>query len=165
MSTSLNDVVFEIYRELEHIHKQDLHNMEEWHNNTLLRTKLKRALNHPSLVVRKLHSLLFPKTPNEYEKRFIKWSRIWSEKSLMPNVFTPAGKTFPDTKIAVYTCITGGYDEIKEPFYVDDSIDYYAVTDSVKHTGRGGGMDIYSSTGRTSGAVQREETALCKTPS
>lgn len=32
-------------------------------------------------------------------------------------------------KIAVYTCITGGYDSIKEPLYVNPDIDYLVFTD------------------------------------
>lgn len=36
---------------------------------------------------------------------------------------------FLDDKIAVYTCIIGSYDEVKEPLYVPDNCDFYAVTD------------------------------------
>ena len=34
-----------------------------------------------------------------------------------------------DARIAVYTCITGNYDTIKEPLYHNPNIDYFAVTD------------------------------------
>ena len=36
---------------------------------------------------------------------------------------------FSNDRIAVYTCITGGYDSLREPFVHPDNIDYYAVTD------------------------------------
>ncbi|MBQ6112253.1 MAG: DUF616 domain-containing protein [Synergistaceae bacterium] len=46
------------------------------------------------------------------------------------NEFIPTDKKFPGTKIAVYKVITGGYDNLKDPVYIDDEIDYYAFTDS-----------------------------------
>ncbi len=36
---------------------------------------------------------------------------------------------FSDKQIAVYTCLFGDYDEILEPPFVPDNIDYYIVTD------------------------------------
>ena len=36
---------------------------------------------------------------------------------------------FSDDKIAVYTCITGGYDDIIEPLFVPNNCDFYAITD------------------------------------
>ena len=36
---------------------------------------------------------------------------------------------FFNERIAVYTCITGGYDKLIEPLVKPDNIDYYAVTD------------------------------------
>lgn len=36
---------------------------------------------------------------------------------------------FLDERIAVYTCITGGYDAVVEPLFIPDNCDYYAVTD------------------------------------
>ncbi len=34
-------------------------------------------------------------------------------------------------KIAIYTCITGNYDSILQPLYVEDGCDYYLITDNV----------------------------------
>ena len=39
---------------------------------------------------------------------------------------------FHNKKIVVYTCITGNYDKIQEPYYVSDNIDYVMFSD-VKH--------------------------------
>lgn len=36
---------------------------------------------------------------------------------------------FLNERIAVYTCITGGYDSVVEPLFIPDNCDYYAVTD------------------------------------
>ncbi len=36
---------------------------------------------------------------------------------------------FSDERIAVYTCITGRYDSLREPLVHPDNIDYYAITD------------------------------------
>ena len=33
-------------------------------------------------------------------------------------------------KIAIYTCVTGGYDSIKEPVFINDKIDYFIFTDN-----------------------------------
>ncbi len=33
-------------------------------------------------------------------------------------------------KVAIYTCITGGYEELIQPNYIDDNADYYCITDS-----------------------------------
>lgn len=37
-----------------------------------------------------------------------------------------------NAKIAVYSCITGNYDEIKEPFLISKNVDYYLFTDNSK---------------------------------
>jgi hypothetical protein len=37
--------------------------------------------------------------------------------------------SFPNCKIVVYTCIWGKYDEIIEPYYINNNIDYYIITD------------------------------------
>ena len=34
-------------------------------------------------------------------------------------------------KIAIYTCITGGYDDVKPPHYVEDDCDYYLISDDI----------------------------------
>ena len=38
-------------------------------------------------------------------------------------------------KIAVYTCITGGYDGIQQPLTIDDECDYYCITDNMNDDG------------------------------
>ncbi len=37
---------------------------------------------------------------------------------------------FQNKKIAVYTCVTGGYDNIQEPLFVSDNVDYILFTDN-----------------------------------
>lgn len=44
------------------------------------------------------------------------------------NHFTATKNQYNDLKIAIYTVSTGGYDNIKEPIYVDENIDYYVFT-------------------------------------
>lgn len=36
---------------------------------------------------------------------------------------------FLDERVAVYTCITGGYDSVIDPLFVPDNCDFYALTD------------------------------------
>lgn len=38
--------------------------------------------------------------------------------------------TNPDARIAIYTCITGSYDNIAEPYFTSDRISYYLYTDT-----------------------------------
>lgn len=38
-------------------------------------------------------------------------------------------KISSDKKIVVYTCITGGYDDVQEPFYSNPNVDYIIYTD------------------------------------
>ena len=115
MSTSLNEVVFELLCEV---------NAQAKEKNM---TKVQKFFREPTEI--------FP------------WLK-WHIKGLMceygrknyalinakgsPNEFEPTDKTFPDAKIAVYTVITGGYDNLKSPIYVDDALDYYVVTDTEK---------------------------------
>lgn len=41
------------------------------------------------------------------------------------------GEPMDGIKVAVYTCITNGYDTVKEPIYIDNDTDYYLFTDSM----------------------------------
>jgi hypothetical protein len=54
-------------------------------------------------------------------------SKIMREGEI-PNYFIPNYRGEKDVKLAVYTVITGGYDEIKEPIFIDDNVDYYVIT-------------------------------------
>lgn len=38
-------------------------------------------------------------------------------------------KLLKNKKIAIYTCIVGDYDRLKEPFFTQDNVDYYLFTD------------------------------------
>lgn len=38
-------------------------------------------------------------------------------------------------KVAVYSCITGNYDSLREPLLVDDLLDYYLISDAKKNNG------------------------------
>lgn len=52
-----------------------------------------------------------------------------NRKLLEMNRFVATDKVFKDAKFAIYTVNTGGYDQIYEPLYIDESIDYYIYTD------------------------------------
>lgn len=46
-------------------------------------------------------------------------------------------------KIVVYTCITGSYDDLKEPFFTNDFLDFIVITDQeVSHTSKWKKLDI-----------------------
>ncbi len=129
MSTSLNDVVRELYKEVK---TQTEFSMER------KRPRLLRLYSKPSLL------LLWIKHLFRYICYHYGRVHFMEKKSgrILNKIddFMPTQKVFPDIKIAVYTAITGGYDELRDPIYVDDNIDYYAFTDSVIHTNGGGGM-------------------------
>ncbi len=42
----------------------------------------------------------------------------------------PQIKNRENKRIAVYTCITGNYDKLQEPTYINDQCDYFVITDS-----------------------------------
>ena len=115
MSTSLNDTVAEVYREV----------MIQTEEKSILRKLRKKPLG----VFRRMR---------QYVRRMLcKHGRetIFGRKkrgagSEMFNVFQPTDKVFPEVKIAVYTVITGNYDDIKTHIYMDDTIDYYLITDA-----------------------------------
>lgn len=46
------------------------------------------------------------------------------------------GKPIDNIKVAVYTCITKGYDKPKIPVYVENDTDYYMYTDSTEIQGK-----------------------------
>lgn len=66
--------------------------------------------------------------------RYILSGYIFSLKSAKkgmskPNTFQATKKIYSNLRFAVYTVSTGKYDEIKEPIYIDERIDYYVFTD------------------------------------
>ena len=126
MSTSLNNVVFEVYSEL--TARAEARKV----------TKLQKLFMTPMKV--------FPWLKWHIKAMMCEYGRknysVLTSKG-KPNVFTPTDKVFPDTKIAVYTVITGGYDNLRSPIYVDDTLDYYVVTDAEiasVNTQKGGGQ-------------------------
>lgn len=46
------------------------------------------------------------------------------------------GVPIENTKVAVYTCITNGYDNAKEPLYIGKDVDYYLFTDVQDKNGK-----------------------------
>ena len=46
-------------------------------------------------------------------------------------VYYNFGEPINNTKVAVYACITNGYDVAKEPLYLGEDTDYYLFTDSI----------------------------------
>lgn len=53
----------------------------------------------------------------------------YKKKSTSNNKNRRKTNYFNENRIAVYTCITGGYDTLCEPLVKPDNIDYYAITD------------------------------------
>lgn len=58
--------------------------------------------------------------------------KLWNIKKKMnkKNNFVVCQDTYPGLKIAIYTVNTGNYDEIKDPIFVDENIDYYVFCNS-----------------------------------
>ena len=120
MSTGINDVVFELRRELEKQFNQRLMDNQP---------RLKRFIRDPSLLIEwlKIHAkYIF----TDYGREVHSHRRIAAQRMNAANEFTPTDKKFPGTKIAVYTVITGEYDTPADPVYADDEIDYYLIADS-----------------------------------
>ena len=67
--------------------------------------------------------------------RYILSGYIFERKAILkslqqPNGFIPSENSYKLPRIAVYTVSTGGYDQIREPEYVDEVIDYFVFTKS-----------------------------------
>ena len=158
MNTNLNDVVTEIYYAF--LDKQKIEN--ERFNSELnalnselnaklrdmsIKARLRRLLRDPAGALYRCIKKIFPNDVNNINSPVDECEKIClenSKTSVERNVFTPTNKKFPNVKIAVYTIITGGYDDLREPFYVDDQLDYYVITDSHDtqfDLHRGGGME------------------------
>ena len=103
MSTAINDVVLELYR--------------EFGNKTRQSTRLQNLRKNPLRVLAIWSWKLYKIYKGSYRLRRAE------------NKFVPTTRKFPSTKIAVFTAITGGYDNLMEPIYVDDELDYYAFVD------------------------------------
>ena len=116
MSTSLNDVVCEVYTDI--FRQIDMVNRK------------------PNILIRILRRLEREYRAWDKKRRWIHAGgspepfKAMSVYELGMNIFVPTSKIFPDAKIAVYSVITGGYDNYKPPIYFDDTIDYYLVTDA-----------------------------------
>ena len=126
MSTSLNDTVSEIYNELCKLNDAKINDAVN------SRSRLKRLLTNPRVLIWLVKRALMYKF-NDYGKIYSRNKNLFNRVNNEPNNFKPVYKKFPDLKIAVYTSITGGYDDLKDPFYVDDNLDYYAFTDEHTH--------------------------------
>lgn len=65
-----------------------------------------------------------------YIIHYLRWKLIKPKRqSSFKETVESAHGTNLDARIAVYTCITGNYDTIKEPLFINEKIDYYIVTD------------------------------------
>ena len=116
MSTNLNDVVAELYRELQ----------IRYEKKPVPVSKFKKLCRAPMHMFHQLWKRMrFPL--HGYGAAFVKDMPVYAAGF---NKFQPTDKVFPDIKIAVYSAITGGYDNIKTPIYIDDTLDYYLFTDA-----------------------------------
>lgn len=52
---------------------------------------------------------------------------IYPRENIVKNAFFPNAKK--DSKIAIFTCITNGYDPLTVPEIIEDNCDYYLITD------------------------------------
>ena len=66
---------------------------------------------------------------NKYYRLYFKNLPKYLEAENVPDDFTPTKKIYPGLKIAVYTAITGGYDLLNEPSFIDKDFKYFAFTD------------------------------------
>ena len=115
MSNDINEIVFSVYKYLfDSLGKQKK------------RSFLRRCLGRVKEII-----LTVKNNPRYLKCRYgrdILLGKVSGNVNI--NNFVPTTRNFPETKIAVYTVITGGYDDFKQHIYVDDSMDYYAVTDA-----------------------------------
>lgn len=79
--------------------------------------------NHDSLIkkIKKLYRYIISGYIFQLKKIKKKMARI--------NEFEATKNVYDNLKIAIYTVSTGKYDDIKNPIFVDDNIDYYIFTE------------------------------------
>ena len=65
-----------------------------------------------------------------YIFHYLKWraSKSKTDIEIRETIIPSIGQNL-NARVAVYTCITGNYDTIKEPLYVNSCVDYFIVTD------------------------------------
>lgn len=56
------------------------------------------------------------------------------KKDLTPVFYAKGSFLDVSKKVAVYTCITNGYDNVNNPILIDDDMDYFCISDSSKKT-------------------------------
>lgn len=76
-------------------------------------------------------TILMRKLFNRMSSDYWKQNKILSSFKDLPTASNDRTNCnyFLNDKIAVYTCIIGGYDELQEPMIHPNNIDYYAITD------------------------------------
>lgn len=68
---------------------------------------------------------------NVLKNKFIKPKLVKNKKIRNVPFFYANGDVLDmGKKVVVYTCITQGYDTVKEPFLYDDALDYYLITEN-----------------------------------
>ena len=127
MSTSLNNTVENLFRDL--IEIEDARRK----NDYISKSKLRKLFNNPIATLKWWFRKAYIYTCTKYGRYYLIHKNSLKDafnKMSDFNEFTPTDKKFPELKIAIYTSITGGYDNLKDPIYVDDDIDYYVFTDN-----------------------------------
>lgn len=100
---NVNDIVFQVYKGVLNMNYSKNNRLDFW-------SKLKKMFRYV------ISGYIFDLNKNR--KGFL---RI--------NEFTPTKQQYTDYKLVIYTVSTGQYDNIKNPIYIDDNIDYFIFTD------------------------------------
>ena len=64
-------------------------------------------------------------------RNYVFQANVFEKKKRHVDEYTCENKLYYNKlpKVVVYTCITGGYDELLEPIFRNNDFDYYVVTD------------------------------------
>lgn len=100
---NINDIVFEVYKGV-----LDMDYTKNIHINKI--DKIKKFIRY-------------------IESGYIFQYKKARTEMLKLNEFQSTDKIFNNIKIAIYTVSTGKYDELKEPIYIDENIDYFVFTE------------------------------------
>lgn len=108
------------YNEIDVIEKLNKEILDNQQKNSMETIKKRRV---------KQFKAFFPFHILKWYKKHRMWKSATALSMPTEKIFFATGKPVRDKKGVVYTCVTGGYDRVREPFLINDNLDYIVFSD------------------------------------
>lgn len=115
------------YNEIEIIEKLNREILENWQKNSAETTTERRLMQFRTY---------FPFHMVKWYKKHQMWKTATALSKPVTEVFYATGKPIRDKRGVVYTCITGGYDNLREPLLLSERLDYIVFSDRIPHSAK-----------------------------